>query len=74
MHRKVSLTSLRDAKLAEMQERTPANLSVKCMMLFALHAAKHARFLSSPGRTAQYTAANASPKSRSRNNSANVLA
>jgi len=68
MHRRVSLTSLKDAKHAVTHVKTPANPSVKCMMLYALHAANPARFLSSPGKTVPYTAANASPKSRSKSN------
>ena len=57
--KKVSRTSHRDAKLAEMLAKLTKKLREKCSQLFALAAAKKQKFLSDQEKIAQFTAASA---------------
>ena len=57
--KKVSRTSLRDAKTAETLAKLAKKLREKCSLLFAQAAAKKLKFLSDQEKTAQYTAASA---------------
>jgi hypothetical protein len=55
--KKASQTNLLVAKIAAMHVKMLADHNVKCSMQFALHAANHAKFLSSLGTIARYIAA-----------------
>lgn len=60
--RRVSQTSRRDANPAAMLAETMADLSARCLMRYAHRAASPAKFLSSRGTIARYTAAIVSPR------------
>jgi len=62
MLRKVSLTNPRDARLAATQERMPAELSVLCIPLLALHAVERLKCPLNPRKAEQYIAANVSQR------------
>jgi hypothetical protein len=62
MQKRASRTNPKDAKLAEMQERTQARLKESTSPQFAQNAARNAKFLSNPPKANLYTAAIASQK------------